>query len=82
MAGICAMKGESMALCRAKCINLSAKVKNFRYQFFLEKPTENDDNFMKHIIKIQKVLSLWQMRKLTNLTNLTNLDSTQPVFTC
>lgn len=29
------------------------------------KQIENDDNFMKHTIKIEKILNLWRIRNIT-----------------
>ena len=66
VAGIGALKGAKMALCGMKCIDLRLNtVKILGIHFSYNKKIENDENFLKQITSIEKVLKLWRMRNLT-----------------
>ena len=66
VAGIGALKGAKMALCGMKCIDLKLNtVKILGIHSSYNKKSENDENFLKQITSIEKVLKLWRMRNLT-----------------
>ena len=66
VAGIGALKGVKIALCGTKCINLRLNsLKILGIHFSYNKKSENDENFLKQITSIEKVLKLWRMRNLT-----------------
>ena len=59
VAGIGALKGAKMALCGMKCIDLKLNtVKILRIHSSYNKKSENDENFLKQITSIEKVLKL------------------------
>ena len=59
VAGIGALKGAKMALCGMKCIDLRLNtVKILGIHFLYNKKIENDENFLKQITSIEKVLKL------------------------
>ena len=64
--GIGALKEAKMALCGIKCTDLRLNtVKILGIHFSYNKKIENDENFLKQITSIEKVLKLWRMRNLT-----------------
>ena len=66
VAGIGALKGVSVALCRMECIDLTTKtIKILGIHFSYNNNVKNNKNFMKHIRKIEQVLKLWRMRYLS-----------------
>ena len=66
VAGIGALKVVKIALCGTKCINLRLNsLKILGIHFSYNKKSENDENFLKQITSIEKVLKLWRMRNLT-----------------
>ena len=55
-----------MALCGMKCIDLRLNtVKTLGIHFSYNKKSENDEDFLKQITSIEKVLKLLRMRNLT-----------------
>ena len=66
VAGIGALKGTKMALCGIKCIDLRLNtVKILSIYFLYNKKIESDENCLKQITSIEKVLKLWRMQNLT-----------------
>ena len=66
IAGIGCLKGVHMALCGMDCIDLTKKsIKILGIHYSYDKHFENDENFKKHITKIEKVLKCWRTRYLT-----------------
>ena len=66
VAGIGALKGVSVALCGMECIDLTTKtIKILGIHFSYNNNVKNNENFMKHIRKIEQVLKLWRMRYLS-----------------
>ena len=66
VAGIGALKGVSVALCGMECIDLTTKtIKILGIHFSYNSNVKNNENFMKHIRKIEQVLKLWRMRYLS-----------------
>ena len=64
--GIGALKEAKMALCGIKCTDMRLNtVKILGIHFSYNKKIENDENFLKQITSIEKVLKLWRMRNLT-----------------
>ena len=59
-AGIGALKGAKLTLCGMKCIHLRLNtVNSLGIHFSYNKKIENDENFLKQITNIEKVLKLW-----------------------
>ena len=55
-----------MALCGMECVNLKNNtIKILGIHFSYNKSLENDENYRRYIIKIEKLLKLWRMRQLT-----------------
>ena len=66
IAGTGALKGVSLALCGMDCIHLTKKtIKVLGIHFSYNKKLETEENFIRHVWKIEKVLKLWRMRNLT-----------------
>ena len=66
IAGIGVLKGVSMALCGMDCIDLTKKtIEVLGTHFSYDKKLETEENFIRHVRKIEKVLKLWRMRNLT-----------------
>ena len=66
VAGIGALKRVSVALCGMECIDLTTKtIKILGIHFSYNNIVKNNENFMKHIRKIEQVLKLWRMRYLS-----------------
>ena len=66
IAGIGVLKGVSLALCGMDCIDLTKKpIKISGIHFSYNKKLETEENFIRHVWKIEKVLKLWRMRNLT-----------------
>ena len=63
--GTGALKGAKLVLCGMKCIGLRLNtVKILGIHFSYDKKIEHDENFLKQITGIEKVLKLWRMRNL------------------
>ena len=66
VAGIGALKGVSVALCGMEFIDLTTKtIKILGIHFSYNNNVKNNENFMKHIRKIEQVLKLGRMRYLS-----------------
>ena len=66
IAGIGVLKGVSLALCGMDCIDLTKKtIKVLGIHFSYNKKLETEENFIRHVRKIEKVLKLWRMRNFT-----------------
>ena len=66
IAGIGALKGVKVALCGMQCINLKEEtLKILGIHFSYNENREHEENFKKHIVKMEKVLKMWKMRNLT-----------------
>ena len=66
IAGIGVLKGVPLALCGMDCIDLTKKtIKVLGIHFSYNKKLETEENFIRHVWKIEKVLKLWRMRNLT-----------------
>ena len=65
IAGIGVLKGVQMALCGMECVNLKNNtIKILGIHFSYNKTLENDENYRRCIIKIEKLLKLWRTRHL------------------
>ena len=59
IAGIGVLKGVQMALCGMECVNLKNNtIKILGIHFSYNKSLENDENYKRYIIKIEKLLKL------------------------
>ena len=66
IAGIGVLKGISLALCSMDCIDVTKKtIKVLGIHFSYNKKLETEENVIRHVWKIEKVLKLWRMRNLT-----------------
>ena len=66
------MKGVEVALCGVECVNLLTKaIKILAIYFSYNKELENENNFLDHITKLQKVINIWKMRNLSLLWKIT-----------
>ena len=66
IAGIGVLKEMSVEFCGMKCIDLTKNsVKILGIHFSYNKKNENEENFIKHIKKIENVLKIWRIRNLT-----------------
>ena len=55
-----------MALCGMECINLmDDAIKILGIYFSYNKKIEQEKNFLNHIVKIQNILKLWNLRNFT-----------------
>ena len=55
-----------VALCGMRCVSLHVNtIKILRIHYSYNKQLENDENFKKHIAKIENVLKLWTARILS-----------------
>ena len=55
-----------MALCGMECVNLKNNtIKILGIHFSYNKSLENDENYRRYIIKIEKLMKLWTIRELT-----------------
>ena len=60
------VKRVQMTLCGMECVNLKSNtIKILGIHFSYNKSLENDENYRRYIIKIEKLLKLWRMRQLT-----------------
>ena len=67
IAGTGFLTGKSMELYRMECIDLTKKsVKISGIYFSYQKKIENEQNFIKLIIKIENVLKIWRIWKLNS----------------
>ena len=65
IADIGALKGVSLALCRMDCTDLTKKaIQISGIHFSYNKKPETEENFVRHIRKIEKLLKLWRIRNL------------------
>ena len=65
IAGIGVLKGVSLVLCGMDCIDLTKKIlKILGIHFSYNKKLETEENFIRHVQKIEKVLKLWRKRNL------------------
>ena len=54
-----------MAFCGMECVNLKNNtIKILGIHFSYNKTLENDENYRRYIIKIEKLLKLWRTRQL------------------
>ena len=66
IAGIGVLKGVLLELCGMDCIDLTKKtIKVLGIHFSYNKKLEKEENFIRHVWKIEKVLKLWRIRNLT-----------------
>ena len=66
IAGIGVLKWVQMALCGMEFVTLKNNTfKTLGIHFSYNKGLENDENYRRYIIKIEKLLKLWRMRQLT-----------------
>ena len=76
IAGIGVLKGISLALCSMDCIDVTKKtIKVLGIHFSYNKKLETEENFIRHVRKIEKVLKLWRMRNLTGEGKITILKT-------
>ena len=62
------MKRAKVALCDVECVNLLTNaVKILGIYFSYNKKLKNEKNFLDHITKLQKVISIWKMRNMSLL---------------
>ena len=55
-----------MVLCGMECVHLKNNtIKILGVYFSYNRSLENDENYGRYIIKIEKLLKLWRMRQLT-----------------
>ena len=61
-----ALKGVKLALCGIECIDLMLNaIKILEIYYSYDKNLENQENFINLVLKIEKLLKLWRMRKLS-----------------
>ena len=66
IAGIGVLKGISLALCSMDCIDVTKKtIKVLGIHFSYNKKLETEENVIRHVRKIEKVLKLRRVRNLT-----------------
>ena len=66
IADIRVLKEVSLALCGMDCIDLTKKtIKILGIHFSYNKKLETEENFIRHVRKIETVLKLWGMGNLT-----------------
>ena len=66
IAAIGVLKGASLALCDIDCIDLTKKtIKVLGIHFSYNKKLETEENFIRRVWKIEKVLKLWRIQNLT-----------------
>ena len=66
IAGIGALKGVQVALCGMRCIDLVSNiVKILGIYYSYNDKLEIQENFKKHIIKIQNIQRIWRMRNIS-----------------
>ena len=66
ISGIGALKGVQVAFCSMRCIDLVSnivKISGIYYSYNDE--LKNQENFKRHIIKIEKFLQIWRVRDLS-----------------
>ena len=80
IAGIRVLKGVSLTLCGMNCIDLSKQtMKILGIHFSYNKKLETEENFIRHVRKIEKALKLWRMPNLT-LERKTTIFKTLAIF--
>ena len=66
IAGVGVLEGVQMAFRDMECVNLKNNtIKILGIHFSFNRRLENDKNYRKNIIKIEKLLKLWRMRQIT-----------------
>ena len=66
IAGINTLKGVQVALCGRRCIDLASDiVKILGIYYSYNEKLKIQENFKRHIIKIEKILQIWRMRDLS-----------------
>ena len=64
IAGVGVLKGVSLALWGMYCIDLTKKTKILGIHFSYNKNLKQE-NFIRHVREMEKVLKLWRMQNLT-----------------
>ena len=64
IAGIGVLKEVSLAVSGVDCIDLTKKIKILGIHFFYNKKLETEENFIRHVQKIEKLLRFWKMQNL------------------
>ena len=64
-AGIGALKGVQVALCGMSCIDLVSNIVKILEIYYSYNDKQIQENFKRHIIKIEKFLLIWRMRDLS-----------------
>ena len=76
IAGIGVLKEVSLTLYGMNCIDLiKTTIKISEIHFSYNKKLETEENFIRHVRKIEKVLKLWRMRNLTGEGKITILKT-------
>ena len=66
VARIGVMKGVKVTLCGAECVNLLTNaIKILGTYFSNNKKLGNENDFLDHISKLQKVINIWEMANLS-----------------
>ena len=66
VARIGVMKGVKVTPCGAECVNLLTNaIKILDTYFSNNQKLENENNFLDHISKLQKVINIWEMANLS-----------------
>ena len=61
-----------VAFCGVECLNLLTNtIKILGMYFLYNKKLENENNFLDHITKLQKVINMWKLRNLSLLGKIT-----------
>ena len=71
IAGTGVRKGVLLAVCGMNCIDLTKNTIKILGMHFFNKKLETEENFIRHVRKIEKVLKLWRMRNLTVVGKIT-----------
>ena len=59
------MKGVKAALCREECVKLLTNTINIVGIYLSHKKPGNENNFLDHIMTLQKVTNIWKMGNLS-----------------
>ena len=63
VSGIGVMQGVKITLCGVECVNLLTNaIKILGIGFLYNKKLENENNFLDHITKLQKVMNIWKCK--------------------
>ena len=72
VAGIGVTKGAKVTFCGVECVNLLTNAIKILGRYFQNnKKLENENNFLDHITRLQKVINIWKMRNLSLLGKIT-----------